>query len=314
MTGINIYTYGLCFLVIVQFLIGFIHIILLYNTYRPILMNNCIQRQPYRFFWWSENYAENERFKETFDHCYNQWTQFSTERLVSWVVYSVASGLILTVVILHKLRISNEYKQARGYIVSNQEGEWLPTEKPTNDSTIPPPPYGDEISKEMADMHQQRQKLYEEIDKRKRARKSLNRRSTISNADVIHPLDLSKKDAYQPPPMPSKDRRESWNRYEGHSQEDPVRNRLDSLTSERLDYELYKSNEPQVRRRHSSFGERKRRMSTRRRSRLGDSQRKQSARWSNAYNDKMPLIASSNDVEEENDDEKEENERLMKSD
>lgn len=91
MTGINIYTYGLCFLVVVQFLIGFIHIILLYNTYRPILMNNCIQRQPSRFFWWSENYAENERFKETFDHCYSQWTQFSTERLVSWVVYSVAS-------------------------------------------------------------------------------------------------------------------------------------------------------------------------------------------------------------------------------
>jgi hypothetical protein len=67
---------------------------LLYSTYRPILMNNCMQRQPYRFFWWSENYEENEQFKGIFDKCTHQWSNFSTERLVSWVVYTVVSVCI----------------------------------------------------------------------------------------------------------------------------------------------------------------------------------------------------------------------------
>ncbi|KAG0760149.1 hypothetical protein G6F57_008669 [Rhizopus arrhizus] len=334
--GMSIFMYGLCFVVILQFLIGFVHIMLLYSTYRPILMNNCMQRQPYRFFWWSENYEENEQFKGIFDKCTHQWSNFSTERLVSWVVYTVVSGLVLAIVIIHKNHIPTEHQEARGYIVGDQEGEWTSNEKPTNDAALYqehyPPSYGDE-EKEPMDygMRQQRQKLYDEIEKRQRAKKNFNRKSVISNTSssepaavsVVHPLDLTKGlGAYQIPPVPPNERRELWNRYEGTSipEEDyralQHQKRFDSHSSERMEYELYKSNGSEIRRRHSNFMEKRRRASGRRRSRLGSSQRKASThvRWRNdskgyAFS---PLINNSNDLEEEEHGEEQESANLMK--
>ncbi|CEG74818.1 hypothetical protein RMATCC62417_09963 [Rhizopus microsporus] len=332
--GMTIFAYGLLVLTVVQFLIGFVHIVLLYNTYRPVLMNNCMQRQPYPFFWWAANYEENQEFKQIFDKCMHQWSQFSSERLISWIVYSAASGLVLAAVIIHKRHISDEYQKARGYIVSDQEGEWASEEKPTNEGAIrldrSPPPYGGDEEKEMMDvsMHQQRQKLYDEIAKRKRAKKNLNRKSVISNSSdpasvsVVHPLDLTKDPGiYQPPPMPPKDSQESWNRYEGTSVGDDERQELErqrrfnSHTSERLEYELFKSHEPQAHRRHSSFGE-KRRSSRRKGSRFGSSQRHRpvSLRWSSVHADTAftPLIEKSNDPEVEEHEEDQEMSSLMK--
>ncbi|RCH79245.1 hypothetical protein CU098_000206, partial [Rhizopus stolonifer] len=157
---------------------------------------------------------------------------------------------ILAFVIFHKIRTSNEHNAARGYIEGNQEEDWS-TEKTTNGSVIqpPPPPYDKEKMDD--EMYQQRQRLYEEINKRKKARKNLNRRSTLSNTSSepnLHPLDFPKRESYHPPPMPPQEGHVSWNRYEGDEALQRQK-RFDSHTSERMEYELYK-HEP--RRRHSS--------------------------------------------------------------
>ncbi|KAI9281161.1 hypothetical protein BY458DRAFT_469534 [Sporodiniella umbellata] len=311
--GISIYTYGLGILVVIQFFVGFVHVILLFNSYHSILMNNCLQRQPYRFFWWSANYTENEQFKQIYDQCFQRWSEFSNERLISWVVYSFASVVALALVIFHKIRTWDEYNAARGYVESNQEEEWSSDKKPAKaSSTTAPPPYGGETVEE--NMHQQRQRLYNEIDKRNRARNNLNRRSTLSSSSsthnerplsVIHPLDFHKESEVElsSPHHPEP----TWQR-PGEEEGGPAvrQKRFDSHTSERMEYELYKSGEPATRRRHSSVGEKQHR------SHRKNSQKTRSVRWSNAYGDAhTPLVANMNDLKEEENAENQETTELM---
>lgn len=82
---------GLVVVTIVQFIIGFIHIMLLFTTYRAILMDSCLQRQPNRYFWWSLGYEDNEEMKKIYANCSGQWYSFVTERLASWIVYTAFS-------------------------------------------------------------------------------------------------------------------------------------------------------------------------------------------------------------------------------
>lgn len=126
-------------------------------------------------------------------------------------------------------------------------------------NTVPSTPENGTASVLSADMYQQRQRLFDEIAKRKKARKSLNRKSIASNPNrnsvlVVHPLDLSQDpESYTPPPMPPVEpgRDEtSWNRYneeESAMREDEEaierQKRLNALSAERMEYEMYRSDE-----------------------------------------------------------------------
>lgn len=152
------------------------------------------------------------------------------------------------------------YQRNRAQGIVKENGEWS-DEEGHNDFQEKKPAqvitYHDEELPEDAEfsatMHQQRQKLFDEIAKRKRARKNLNRRSLTStdgssrNSVIVHPLDLAQDpEAYQPPPMPPVDGSESWNRYDdpqlNEDQEAIDRQkRVDALSAERLEYEMYRS-------------------------------------------------------------------------
>jgi hypothetical protein len=82
---------GLVVVTIIHFIIGFIHIMLLFVSYQPILMDTCLQRQPHRFFWWSMGYEDSEEMKQIYLACSKQWYNFATERIVSWVLYTALS-------------------------------------------------------------------------------------------------------------------------------------------------------------------------------------------------------------------------------
>jgi hypothetical protein len=150
-----------------------------------------------------------------------------------------------------------------------------------------PPSGNQELS---ATMYQQRQKLFDEIAKRKRARKNLNRKSLNTNSNrnstiVVHPLDLAQDpEVYQPPPMPSSEEHDVWNRYEGPTlNEDQEaldrQRRVDALSAERLEYEMYR-NEPSSSSTSSvhDLSEVVQRDASRRK-------RPKSARWSVSYSD-----------------------------
>lgn len=140
-----------------------------------------------------------------------------------------------------------------------------------------------------ASMHQQRQKLFDEIAKRKRARSSLNRKPIIGNPangdealNVVHPLDLAQDpELYEPPPMPpAEETAESWNRYNDEllreEQEALERQRrVDSLSTERLEYEMYRSHSG-TKSRESSVSETVRKEASRRK-------RPSTARWSACF-------------------------------
>lgn len=126
-------------------------------------------------------------------------------------------------------------------------------------NTAPSTPDNGTASVLSADMYQQRQRLFDEIAKRKKARKSLNRKSITSNPNrnsvlVVHPLDLSQDpESYTPPPMPPVEpgkEETSWNRYneeESTLREDEEaierQKRLNALSAERMEYEMYRSDE-----------------------------------------------------------------------
>lgn len=138
-------------------------------------------------------------------------------------------------------------------------------------------------------MYQQRQKLFDEIAKRKRARKNLNRKSLMTNSDrnsviVVHPLDLAQDpEVYQPPPMPPAEGSESWNRYDDSAlKEDQEaldrQKRVDALSTERLEYEMYR-NEP------SSNASSVHELSEAVQKDTSRRKRPKSARWSVSYSD-----------------------------
>lgn len=162
----------------------------------------------------------------------------------------------------HQQYVTHQRNRAQGSVINNNEwsdGESHDDFDEKKRNLIPNQviTYHDEELPEDAEfsatMHQQRQKLFDEIAKRKRAKKSLNRRSLTNNdasnrnSVIVHPLDLAQDpEAYQPPPMPPVDGSESWNRYDdpqlNEDQEAIDRQkRVDALSAERLEYEMYRS-------------------------------------------------------------------------
>lgn len=82
---------GLVVGIVAAIIVGFIHIMLLFINYRPVLMNSCLQRDPSRLFWWSLGYEDTTEMKQIYANCENQWATFATERIVSYVLYSIIS-------------------------------------------------------------------------------------------------------------------------------------------------------------------------------------------------------------------------------
>ncbi|GAA5795041.1 hypothetical protein HPULCUR_000392 [Helicostylum pulchrum] len=304
--GITIYAIGLFFITNIHFIIGFVHILMLFTTYRPILMDSCLQRQPTRFFWWSLGYEETDEMKKIFSACSSQWISFTTERFASWVAYSVVSGIA---------RVDGDWSDDDSYI-TNEKRKKGSTEKVTyyHEEFPTSKPSDREFS---ASMYQQRQKLFDEIAKRKRARTNLNRKSIASNTSrdsvlVVHPLDLAQDpDVYRPPPMPPADTSESWNRYNDEllkeDQEAIERQkRVDALSTERLEYEMYRTSGTQQQ--HIE--------TTSEVIEMGASRRKRpsTSRWSVCYPNMQglqPLASTEHPVQEEEEEEEEEQQQLV---
>lgn len=196
--------------------------------------------------------------------------------------------------------------KAQGIVTGSTDGDWsddgedysyLVDEKKRVPSTDKVTYYHEEFpatksedSELSANMYQQRQKLFDEIAKRKRARSNLNRRPIISNPSeeaitVVHPLDLAQDpEVYEPPPMPpvDVDANESWNRYNDEllkeEQEALERQkRVDSLSTERLEYEMFRSRQSS-RSQETSASEVVRKEASRRK-------RPSTARWSACFSD-----------------------------
>lgn len=55
------------------------------------MMNNCLQRHPSRLFWWSLGFEDSEETKQILGGCQATWRGIATERIVSWLVYSILS-------------------------------------------------------------------------------------------------------------------------------------------------------------------------------------------------------------------------------
>lgn len=240
-----------------------------------------------------------------------------------------------------------QHKQAQGLIASNQADGWsddndsdeMNEKKKGRVSSITYHdvefPSTEETAKNgiSASMYQQRQRLFDEIAKRKKARKNLNRKPIASHhpnrnsALVIHPLDLSQDpEAYQPPSLPSEqgDDEESWNRYNKvvntlKEDEEAIarQKKLNALSAERMEYEMYRSDEQG----HLLKGEQSRDedddsydTASETSSSGGTSHRKRpkSGRWSTVYADNnllKPLTSISQ--QEEEDEEDDENQKLM---
>ncbi|CAO0800465.1 unnamed protein product [Mucor circinelloides] len=288
--GVTVYMIGLVVGIVAAIIVGFIHIMLLFINYRPVLMNSCLQRDPSRLFWWSLGYEDTTEMKQIYANCENQWATFATERIVSYVLYSIISSACVFFIVSYQRQMIYRDKQAKGIITSHSASGWSddedddysekkklrgqsityhdasfpssPNEKSkaaSTTSTAASTPDTETASVLSADMYQQRQRLFDEIAKRKKARKNLNRKSIISNPNrnsvlVVHPLDLSQDpELYTPPPMPPVEpgRDEtSWNRYneEGSTiREDEEalerQKRLNALSAERMEYEMYRSDE-----------------------------------------------------------------------
>ncbi|KAI8087550.1 hypothetical protein BDF21DRAFT_461166 [Thamnidium elegans] len=315
--GITIYAIGLFFITNIHFIIGFVHILMLFTTYRPILMDSCLQRQPTRYFWWSLGYEETDEMKKIYSACSSQWISFTTERFASWVAYSVVSYIALYFVIKYQRRITSQYTKAQGVV--RGDGDWsdddsyLTHEKSKKGSTEKITYYHEEFpttkpsDRELsASMYQQRQKLFDEIAKRKRARSNLNRKSIASNTSrdsvlVVHPLDLAQDpDVYRPPPMPPADTSESWNRYNDEllkeDQEAIERQKkVDALSTERLEYEMYRTSGTQRQQQTETTSEVIEKGASRRK-------RPSTSRWSACYPNMQglqPLTSTEHPVEEE---------------
>jgi hypothetical protein len=228
-----------------------------------------------------------------------------------------------------------QHKQAQGLIASNQTDGWSDDDSDEMDEKkkgrvssityhdVEFPSHEETTKKGIsANMYRQRQRLFDEIAKRKRARRNMNRKSIVghynrNSALVVHPLDLSQDtEPYQPPSMPPSeqgDEEESWNRYNKvvhtltEDEEAIERQRkLNVLSAERMEYEMYRSDERQPLKAEIQEDDDT--------SETGTSHRKRpkSGRWSTVYADNnlsKPLTSINQQAEE--DEEDDENQKLM---
>ena len=82
---------GLVIILVIHLILGCIHVILLFTKYQSYLINSCLQRHPSRLFWWDLGFDQSAEMKQIYADCTARWHDFTTERIVSWIVYSVVS-------------------------------------------------------------------------------------------------------------------------------------------------------------------------------------------------------------------------------
>ncbi|KAI8876986.1 hypothetical protein K501DRAFT_278894 [Backusella circina FSU 941] len=250
----------------IHFITGWIHIILLFTSYHPLLMNTCLQRQKSRFFWWSSSEDITDPVMEqVLEVCTAQWNSFAIEKVVSWAVYSLVSLLCFCVIWKYHHRFNSEYLLARSLVEPPNpcKGDEMTEKQLLEQSLIA----GSSAPNSFAsDMYQQRQKLYDEISKRRRARKNINRRSVYigsvpasNRLSTIHPLDFSQTEQIaEPAPTLAgsdkfhsvymeKDDPATW-----YPENDPTpqkekdverEKRLEAFSTERMEYEMYRSDQ-----------------------------------------------------------------------
>ncbi|OBZ84998.1 hypothetical protein A0J61_06954 [Choanephora cucurbitarum] len=333
----TVYMIGLVIILVIHLILGCIHVILLFTKYQSYLINSCLQRHPSRLFWWDLGFDQSAEMKQIYADCTARWHDFTTERIVSWIVYSVVSFISLFFIVRYQRRLMSQRRQQydqtddwsdddtryadndekarlRSSSITYHEVDFPQQEKPK-----------DQVNSVSVTMHRQRQRLFDEIAKRKRAKKQFIRRRSMNNNKanrnsglVIHPLDLSQDpEAYHPPPMPERTEEESWNRYHeavNTLQEDEEaierQRRLDALSAERMEYEAYRAEEPYV-------DDTTQMIATENQEDNAEEKEEQenaiSNRWSTVYNNNTNKYAplSTTDQQEEDEEEDKQNQALM---
>ncbi|KAI7868593.1 hypothetical protein BDF14DRAFT_1791923 [Spinellus fusiger] len=207
----------------IQFLVGCIHIMLLYLYYRPAMMSSCLQRQSARLFIWSPGYENIPEMLAIRQACDSDWNAFAAWRIIIWAIMTVMTLLCFISikryshelsphVILHSYDDDTEEghhgktpeKKYMGHVKSNdpdnqEESDHLLGKTSEKDQDEKQPSHQNDSSHlTMAkDMYRQRQKLYAEIAKRRYGRDNSRRRSKSHHASrkpstsSVHPLDLA---------------------------------------------------------------------------------------------------------------------------
>ncbi|KAI8377959.1 uncharacterized protein BYT42DRAFT_546563 [Radiomyces spectabilis] len=209
--GVTIYTIGLSLLMLVQTVIGLVHIVVLSLHYHDNLMHWCVQSQPSYIFWWNLGYEDNTELTRAYHYCEGQWSHFAAQRIISWALFSFLSTLsLLAIQRYHRLvkvsspeptlniseqdRWSSEEKLTgkmkslaakafrRGGTYKKgrcDEEEAAECEREKN-RTPPPPAYSptlEESKRQEEELYQHRQRLYAEITKSRRAQEAQQRTS-----------------------------------------------------------------------------------------------------------------------------------------
>ncbi|KAI8981847.1 hypothetical protein BDF20DRAFT_863583 [Mycotypha africana] len=210
-------------------------------------MDTCLQRDPSRFFWWDLGFKENDDMRRVRAACESEWKSFSTERIASWLAYTVLSFICVYIIFRFQRRLTADRRHRKLVSSDDHSDQWSDDDNTANEKQNSAgnityhenQESGNKKSDFSNMMHRQRQKLFDEIAK--------------------HP------EVYTPPPMPPSnsennngEQSESWNRYKGSGngggnndsvtlQDDEEmierQKRLDQLSSERIDYEMYRSDE-----------------------------------------------------------------------
>jgi hypothetical protein len=71
----------------IQFVVGLVHIGLLYSRYQKKLLQKCLQRSPPGGFWWSFGYESMDELNKVYQSCAHNWIRFSLLRLLSCLIY-----------------------------------------------------------------------------------------------------------------------------------------------------------------------------------------------------------------------------------
>ncbi|SAM01315.1 hypothetical protein [Absidia glauca] len=247
----------------IQFVVGLVHIGLLYSRYQKKLLQKCLQRSPPGGFWWSFGYESMDELNKAYQSCAHNWIRFSLTRLFSCLVYGFLACLCLFFIQkyyyllkgnaqsdLNKLvyssweapvtspieaLIDNTNKQHHHHNTETEKGMFSPnlSSSPSIEEPPPPPffyhsptptfsmtPQEREATEAIAlEKHAQRQKLYDEIAKRRQmdgTMKSFSSSSSSSSSSNrssgrfsqlysnVHPFDAPTADnalPSAPPPM-----------------------------------------------------------------------------------------------------------------
>jgi hypothetical protein len=144
--------------------------------YQPLLFDLCLEKQTIQVFWWPLGGTQNNpMMKKVNDACGLEWHRFAKQRIVTLCVYNV----ILVSFLINGIRIGGLMiikKLFCLYVVTVFYHHQCQTQPIEEEKQIDHPL--DE--KFVAEMYRQRQKIFDEIEKRREARKSIQRRGSLN--------------------------------------------------------------------------------------------------------------------------------------